>query len=561
MANFFDQFDAPAPKRGANFFDQFDAPPEPPPATARERAQAAASGVNRGVLVNTLGLPVKTVLDVVDLGKAAVGTAKRAFGADVEAMPELIDRAKVPGSPEWLAGKIEAAGGGRMVAPDRPDDPASRYLHAGGQGVAAGMIAPQNAPQALASAAMGAGGAVAGEGAAQAGADPATQILAASVLPAATAAAAMRARAQVAGAPARDARAAQVGPLARELQDAGYVFPPAQTNPSALNKTLSGISGKAATEQEASLRNQPLTNQLARTAVGETGPLLTPEGLAQIRKDAAKDYDAVKSAPQPFAITPDYVRTLVDLNNRYVQRLGGGGGQAPMESLRLPQVERLLQDAARPEFSPTSAVELMKRLRRDADDHFRNGNSEQAHYEKGLANALEDVIGDNLAQQGQPDLLAKFRDARARIAKAHTVEDALNASTGDVDARKLHAALQRGAPLTDELLTAARAGGFAPLSARPFNQTPPGPTALDTGIAVAGLATGIHPGFMAGVMLPHARAAARNLVLSQPYQRLLARAPTGYRPSVLTRALAELDARQQAGLVPYAPAALTLANQ
>ena len=121
---------------------EWAAPAPPSDATALDRTQAAGSGVNR-FAVNLAGAPVATALNLWDLAKAGTGTVMGALGAKPENLPELTDRSKVAGSPEWIAKQIEEHGGGSAISPRRPDDPVSRYLHAGAQGVTAGLVAPQ----------------------------------------------------------------------------------------------------------------------------------------------------------------------------------------------------------------------------------------------------------------------------------------------------------------------------------------------------------------------------------------------------------------------------------
>lgn len=50
--------------------------------------------------------------------------------------------------------------------------------------------------------------------------------------------------------------------------DEGYVMPPSANNPTWMNKKLESIAGKAATTQEAQIRNQVVTNRLAREELG-----------------------------------------------------------------------------------------------------------------------------------------------------------------------------------------------------------------------------------------------------------------------------------------------------
>jgi hypothetical protein len=106
------------------------APPAPP--TVMDRVLAPFQGVNQNVL-GLVGLPVDTAANVIDLGKAAYGAAKGALGGTD--LPELTPREQIPGSSAWIADLVRKAGGGGAIDVARPDDPASRYLHAAGAAV------------------------------------------------------------------------------------------------------------------------------------------------------------------------------------------------------------------------------------------------------------------------------------------------------------------------------------------------------------------------------------------------------------------------------------------
>jgi hypothetical protein len=60
----------------------------------------------------------------------------------------------------------------------------------------------------------------------------------------------------------------------QQARDLGYVIPPTQANPSMLNRTIEGIAGKLSTAQNASARNQQITNELAAKSLGL--PIDTP---------------------------------------------------------------------------------------------------------------------------------------------------------------------------------------------------------------------------------------------------------------------------------------------
>lgn len=522
-----------------------------------DRAQAAASGVNRGALVNLAGLPVASALNAWDLLKAGAGVGYHEISG--KPVPEALtpsDRSQAIGSPEWISQNIEKLGAGQMINPNRPDDQASRLLHAGGQGVAAGLAMPQGLPQALTSAGIGATSLASGELAAENGAGPAGQILAASAIPSAAASIASRAQSAQAAATKAASQNAPMNETVRNAQDAGYGFPPSQTNPTLLNKVVGGVAGKAATEQSLAIKNQQLTNDLVRQGLElpADSPISTGV-LAKVRSDAGQAYDAVKGFG-PVRTTPDFVRAIIGLRNGYIQSTGG------LPSLRVPAVEKLINEVSRPGFSSESAVELIKRLRADADTGFNRGGPQEvqtARVQKGVANALENLVGENLKAAGKPDLLDQFQSARQRIAQTYTVQDALNQSTGNVDARKLFSALSSGTPITGPMRTAAQAAGFAPKSMQEYTQTPPGISVLDATIAGgAGLAgaSGGHSSLALGAAWPFLRMGARALATSGPYQRTFGR-PSEYEPSALASMLIKGAAPQQGALTaPYVPASV-----
>lgn len=194
-----------------------------PDATALERGSALAAGVNRAV-AGAPGIPVDTAANVLDLAKALVGAIygqaaekkgqplkqpKSVRMFDVDENGQLVpsrsfDSANIPSalqvdelpfqrhnlplSGQYFADKLddatEAVSGERVTTPLRPDDAASRYLYAAGQGAGAALITPGRplitaaparvAPQ-LTAAGAGVTGGTAGQFAAEHGADPAVQ--------------------------------------------------------------------------------------------------------------------------------------------------------------------------------------------------------------------------------------------------------------------------------------------------------------------------------------------------------------------------------------------------
>jgi hypothetical protein len=314
--------------------------------------------------------------------------------------------------------------------------------------------------------------------------------------------AARRAAAQTANA-GRDAAAVQA-------RNAGYVLPPADTNPTITNEILNGLSGKIKTAQTASAQNQGVTNTLAKTAVG--APLdqpLSVAALGQIRTQAGKAYDAVGNAG---TITPGkaYTDALDAIVAPYVKAAQGFPNAKPS-----PVIAAI--DALRsPQFDAGSAVSQIKSLRADADAAYSAGNSDLGRALKSGAGALEDAIDAHLVGTNAPaDLLSNFRNARQLIAKTYSIQKGLNDTTGDVAAKALANQLAKGKPLSGDLLTIGQTAAAFPKATQALTEAPKQLSPLDfMGALMAGTASG-HPAAALGVL---ARPAVRSAILSAPYQ-------------------------------------------
>lgn len=240
----------------------------------------------------------------------------------------------------------------------------------------------------------------------------------------------------------------------------GYVIPPTQANPNLKNRLLEGLSGKITTSQNASAKNQVITNQLAAKSLGlppET--TITPDVLTQVRNIGGDAYNAISNTGM---ITPSqsYMKALDDIAEPFNRSMQGFPNAAPSPVLKL--VESLKS----PQFDAASAVSKIKELRTAADDAFRTGNTDIARASKRAANELENVLEDHLQNIGQPELLNTFREGRKLIAKTYSIEKALNQVSGTVDARKLASQLQKGKPLSGELRSAAEFASRFPKAAQ-----------------------------------------------------------------------------------------------
>lgn len=198
----------------------------------------------------------------------------------------------------------------------------------------------------------------------------------------------------------------------KESVDAGYVVPPNMVNPSTKNAIIESFSGKQATSQLASVRNQEVTEKLVRQSLGlaDDAPL-TKGALEQIRKIEGGAYKQVAS------------------------------------------------------LSPKAEIDLeaLKQARNNAQAWFNayNRSASPADLAKAkefrdLAEVLEMQMESHAKESGKDALIPALREARKRIAKTYTVERALNDASGTVNAKVLGRLYEKGKPLSDGLDTVGR---------------------------------------------------------------------------------------------------------
>jgi hypothetical protein len=265
-----------------------------------------------------------------------------------------------------------------------------------------------------------------------------------------------------------DSRAAQMAEQARNAPlndtlkagiDAGYVIPPSSVNPTFSNNVKESISGKIATAQMASSRNQNVTDSLVRKSLGlaDDAPL-SVEALSKYRADMhAAGYGPLRqlgSVPADQTFASD----LAAVAQKYT-------GKGTIPAIEKTEINDLVKAHQSTGFDAGDAVDAIRVLREDAKDAYRTGNSALGGAKKAIADAYEGALERALPQGS--DILKNYQAARQNIAKSFTVEDALKEGTGAVDARKLAAALQKGTPLSGDLLTAARFASAFPKATQP----------------------------------------------------------------------------------------------
>lgn len=326
----------------------------------------------------------------------------------------------------------------------------------------------------------------------------------------------------------------QMMETASKSMDAGYVIPPSMVNPSFKNRLLESQSGKFETAQLAATKNQGVTDSLARKALGlaDDAPL-SQETMRGIRTQAGKVYEQAKSAG---TITADsaYIQSLDDIASKYKTAAKDFPSLGPtnMHGKPIDVIGDMVKGLKVNQFDSSSAIDGIAVLRDSADKAFMAGDKTLGKATKDAANAMESIVERHLQATGEPELYAAFKDARRQIAKSYTVEKALREGAGTVDARVLGREVQKGKPLSGELLTAGTFGNVFNKAAQPPHLIgSPGVNTLKNTLALVTSGLGGATLGPAGVALGGLNYAvppiARSLMFSPKFQRGLLNASPG----------------------------------
>ena len=317
----------------------------------------------------------------------------------------------------------------------------------------------------------------------------------------------------------------------REGQAQGFVVTPGSVTPTVGNILLERIGGKTRVEQLAGVRNQQVTDSLARRAVGlpDDAPL-TRDTMRDIRaQEYTAGYAPLANIGRVVA-DADFKKALQDVTDAFTGASKSFKGAAPQD------VQKLIKPYNVGDFDAADAIAATRTLRENARNNFQKGEGALGRAQIAVSNALEAQLERSLQAANNPQaaaLLDEFRNSRKRMAVSHAIEDAIVEGTGSVDARKLASDLQKGKLLTGELETAAKfANTFKRVVTTPGAVgTPAAQTFGGMGIGtrgmIGGAAGGAFGGGLGGVALGTAAAVAPELVslgaqrfmLSGPAQR------------------------------------------
>ncbi len=507
----------------------------PPQAKPTEWLPMAANSVNKAVL--GMGDAVlNTPNRLGNLGRAAVGAGQVAMGH-----PELAPALQPdPNYLRTLSDKV----GTTNTAFDPTTTP-QRYADAAIQAGTTGLLSPADSGRQLATNVLtNAAGGVSANAAGEAGGGPAAQLLAALTTQQGLSKGIDWAGDKVAANALRKSQNAVRDQTIKDAQEAGYVLSPAETNPGVINNALEGIAGKTSVRQLASQRNQEVTNQLAREDIGasESSPI-TGDLTKQIRKEA---YDSGYKPVEDFGLIrpgKNYRKALSEISSKYT------GAANSFPSAVSDEVGKMVDSLNVKSFNSADAVKMAQILRENASKSYASGDAALGKAQRAAANAIEDQIEASISVAGGngTKLVEDFRDARKLMAKTHTVDSALNEGSSNVKAQKLAAALRAGKPLSGGLEVAGKTAETFPkdMQSPETMGAVPGFSPLDvagavTGATVGSMAAGNPAGAAVG-LYPLARPAARSLLLSKPYQKLMG--TPSYKNSMIAKLLSQGDVK------------------
>ncbi len=266
----------------------------------------------------------------------------------------------------------------------------------------------------------------------------------------------------------------------RTAQSKGYVIEPSTVNPSLVNNFLGSIAGKAATKQEATLRNQPITTDVTKSELrfGADKPI-TKETLADFREQAAWPYrEAAKISPTADA-------TVKKLQDTRFEK------QSYWDHYRMSKDPESLRKA--------------KSLQKVED-------------------ALESHLQGMATRAKKPDLVNELKNSRKEIAKSYSIEEALNPGDAQISAQSFGRQLVSGEPLSGGLKDVAlfALGPGQRVTGRESATPPPDVSNLKP-VASAALASSETPAGIFAAGIPLIGGPTRNLILSPEYQALFAK--------------------------------------
>jgi hypothetical protein len=351
------------------------------------------------------------------------------------------------------------------------------------------------------------------------------------------------------------AQNAELDATLKAAQDKDFVVPPSTINPNAVNRILESMSGKAATQQAASNINDDVANSIARQAADlpQAAPVTT-KAMRQLRAtEYQRGYAPIEQAG-PMTVTPQYGQALDTITAKNTSAAQSFPGAAA------PDIQGLVNGYRPPNgtFDAAHALQATQILRDEARTAFSAGEADVGRAKIQISKEIESEIERQLSAQGKDGakMLKAFQDARKKMAIAHDIEDAIREGSGSVENRVFGRKVQNQEPLSGDLKIAGDFANNFPKANQPVAQI--GSAGVSKLEAVAsGIMSGaggltLGPmGLGAGLLPLVLPSAARSLLLSKPYQQLMARPKYDPKGLLGVKALDNDVAPWIAGLLGY----------
>ena len=301
----------------------------------------------------------------------------------------------------------------------------------------------------------------------------------------------------------------------KDAQELGYVIPPAQVNKgSTTQKILESAGGKIQTSQQASLKNQIVTNNVVKKAlnIADDQPL-TIKAIDDIIEDAAKVYKEIEGLGT-FKIDSKFTNNVsksIDDYKKVIEQL------PDRKIAKLDSLIKTLDNME--EIDASNIIVLVKALQKENKALWKAGDDAakqmQAKVQSSLADDLLDLVGRNMDDIEGLDktIINEFKKNRVIIAKANAVKSAYDSSTGDVSA----GLLAKNKYLTDELKTIVDAYNLSPKSFQVLKDSK-GVSFADFGIGFGTMAITGNP---LGMGVTVARPLIRGGLLNKSYQKAI----------------------------------------
>jgi hypothetical protein len=154
----------------------------------------------------------------------------------------------------------------------------------------------------------------------------------------------------------------------REGQAQGFVVTPGSVTPTVGNILLERIGGKTRVEQLAGVRNQQVTDSLARRAIGlpDDAPL-TRDAMRDIRaQEYAAGYAPLANIGRVVA-DANFKQALQDVTNAFTGASKSFKGAAPQD------VQKLIKPYSVADFDAADAIAATRTLRENARNNFQKG--------------------------------------------------------------------------------------------------------------------------------------------------------------------------------------------